>query len=285
MEYKFPNKNLLEKHSSELDSDQKYYNLSKLIYQNDFKNKLVFPVGIDNNKEKYYIDLELKSSILIAGETGSGKSMFLNSIIISFLLKNTPSELEFILIDPRGVELNVYNGIPHLYQKVFTDEFSTEKALNYVDYTMEKRREIFIKNKNRNIDEYNKRNNEKIPHLIIILDEVVDIINSSKIQNIICKILSEGYKFGIHLILATNGYFKQYFSKETIKMFDYILTFDLASQEQANYIKISDSNLLSAVGDALIKCPGDKIVNIQTPYVSLHDIEEVVNYIKSENKL
>ena len=118
---------------------------------------------------------------------------------------------------------------------------------------------------------------------MIVLDEVIGIISSSEVQTIIYNILSEGYKFGIHLILATNGYFKQYFDKETINMFDYILTIDLASQEQANYIKISDSNLLSAAGDALIKCPGDKILNIQTPYVSLHDIEEVVNYIKSEN--
>ena len=283
MEYKFPNKNLLEKHSSELINDKRYYNLSKLIYQNDFNSKLVFPVGIDDNKEKYYIDFEFKSGILIAGETGSGKSIFLNSIIISFLLKNTPAELEFILIDPRGVELNAYNGIPHLYKYVFKDELSSLEALKYVINTMEKRREIFIKNGNRNIDEYNKKNEAKMSHLMIVLDEVIDIISSSEVQTIIYNILSEGYKFGIHLLLATNGYFKQYFDKETINMFDYILTFDLASQEQANYIKISDSNLLSATGDALIKCPGDKIVNIQTPYVSSRDIEEIVKYIKSEN--
>ena len=85
------------------------------------------------------------------------------------------------------------------------------------------------------------------------------------------------------LILATNSYFKKYFDEETINRFNYILTFDLASEEQANFIKIKESNLLSVGGEALVKCQGDNIINIQTPYVSNHDIEEVVNFIKSNN--
>ena len=281
MEYKFPNKGLLERHSGDLKENE--YSLSEIVYQNDFKNKLVFPVGMDDEKEKYYIDFEAKSSILIAGETGSGKSMYLNSIILSYLLKNSPDELQLILIDPRGVEFNSYYGIPHLYGRVYSDKPGVLSVFSYVMDTLEKRRDLFLKSNKRDITAYNLEAKEKLSHIVIVIDEILDIIDSAEIESSIDRILMEGYKFGIHIIIATNSYFKNHFKQEKINLFNYVLTFDLASEEQAKYIKISKANLLHGNWEALIKCVGNKLLKVQTPYVSIQDIEEVINYIIREN--
>ena len=108
MNYIYPNKQILEKRSSELGNAERYYSLSKMIFERDFKEKLLFPLGIDNEKEKYYINLIDKSGLFISGETGSGKSIFLNDIVISLLLKNSPEELQLVFVDPRNVEFNNY---------------------------------------------------------------------------------------------------------------------------------------------------------------------------------
>ena len=279
MEYNYPNKELLEKRSEELGKEDKYYNLSKLIFQKDFNNKLLFPIGIDDNNEKYYIDLIDKSGIFISGETGSGKSIFLNDIIISLLFKNTPQELQLILIDSKNVEFNIYQDLHHVNKNVIPN---INAALIYIKNEIEKRRQLFVKSNSKNIEEYNS-NNELLPHLILIIDEtelVDDFINPNEL---IRDILSEGYKFGVHLILATSSYLKNNYNHQTINSFNYVLSFDQASEEQAKYLKINKANLLSVYGEALVKCDDDSIINIQAPYVSDHDVEEVVNHIKNTN--
>ena len=283
MEYKLPDKSLLEKHSLELGNDKKYYNLSKLIYQRDFNNKLVFPIGIDNEKEKYYIDLEDKSGLLIAGETGSGKSIFLNSIIVSLLLKNTPEELQFIFIDPRNVELSLYNGIPHMLSDVISDKDKSITALKNIISMMEERVELFVANGAKNIQMYNESNEKKLPQVLVVIDEGIDVLDDDETKDLINEILCNGYKLGIHLMLATNSHFKSNFDMKTIKAFNYIVTFDLVSEEQANYIKIDGSNLLSVYGEALVKRQNNEVIDIQAPYVSDNDIKEVVDFIKNQN--
>lgn len=283
MEYILPDKSLLEKHSKELEKNKKYYNLSKLIHKKYSSDKLIFPIGIDKEKEEYYIDLYNKSGILIAGETGSGKSIFLNSIIISLLLKNNPSELKFVFIDPRNVELSAYNDLPHMLADTVFKKEDSISALEYVSYIMEGRRECFNKNNTKNIIDYNNSNIEKMPQIILVIDEAIDILTCEDTKIILKRILSDGNKFGIHILMATNSYFKTVFDMETINMFNCIITFDLASEEQADFIKIKKSNLLSITGEALVKYREDDIIDIQTPYVSLNDIEEVVSFIKNQN--
>lgn len=282
MEYELPSKSLLEKSNDEIKVDKRYYSLSKLVYHKDFKDKLVFPIGIDNNKDKYYIDFNLKSGMLISGQTGSGKSMFLNTILISLLLKNTPEELQFVFIDPRNVEFKAYEGIPHLLKKVSSDKNESICILRNLMLIMEQRRELFIKNKLSNIESYNSTTDKKMPQIILIIDEIFDILESDKVKKTINKILSEGYKFGIHLILATNSYFKTYFDEETINMFNYVLTFDLASEEQANFIKIKSANLLSTYGEALVKKQEKDILDVQAPYTSDNDIDAITNFWKEQ---
>lgn len=283
MEYNYPNKDLLEKRSSELEDEKKYYSLSKLIFKKDFDSKLLIPIGIGNENEKNYINLIDKSGILISGETGSGKSIFLNDIIISLLLKNSPEELQFIFIDPRNVEFNIYDEIPHVNKNIISGEKESIKALEYVARVIEERKEVFSKEKAKNINEYNEEHEVIVPQLLLIIDETTEIFEYEKSKELIKKILTDGYKFGIHLIIATSSHLKSNFDRETINMFSCILSFDLASEEQSKYLKINSANLLTVYGEALVKREDKGIIDIQVPYVSNHDIEAVVNYIKSAN--
>ena len=284
MEYVLPSKDILEKRSTEL-KEKEYYNLSKLIYKKDIDKKLMFPVGIDSEHEKYYLDMESISGILVSGTTGSGKSMFLNSVIISLLLKNTPEELQFVFIDPRGVEFNTYEFIPHLYKKISTEKNESIIMLKTILDEIEERRERFLKSNVKNITNYNLNNDEKLSHIFVFIDEASQILEYENINEILEKYLLEGYKFGVHLILATSVYFKEYFDKETINLFKYIITFDLASEEQAKFLKIDDANWLTSSGDALVKIRSDKVVNLQTPYVSIHDIQEIIDFINNQNSI
>lgn len=282
MTYILPSKDLLEKHSNELDDEKKYYSLSKLTYKKNLDYKLLFPVGIDKNNN-YFMDLTEVSSILITGETGSGKSVFLNSLIISLLLKNSPEELKFFFVDPRNVELSLYNGIPHLINKV---AFSKEDSLNVfrdLNDEIEKRIELFVEKSVKSIKDYNNKFASKLPHILVVIDEAADIISEEDFKNKVSTIVRNGYKYGVHLILASSSYLKNYIPTKILNSFDYLLTFDLASKEGAKYIKMKGSDLLTIYGEALVRCRDDKIINIQTPYVSTKDIDEVVNFIKSHN--
>ena len=281
MKYILPNKSLLDKTNDNLDKE--YYCLGKLVYHKDFKDNLVIPIGIDDNKEKYYLDLKKVSGLLITGETGSGKSIYVHSIIISLLLKNNPDDLKFILGDLRKVELNNYNMLPHLYMNILSSDIDIKYGLNEVINILEERKKIFKNNKVDNIDEYNLNSDLKLSNIIVIIDEIGNLINSKYVLDILNKILDDCYKYGIHFILATSSYLKKIKDNKLVNKFNYILSFDLASNEQASILKIKGSDLLSIEGDALVKCRNNEIINLQTPYVSLEDIENVIKFIKNNN--
>ncbi len=267
MEYILPSKDLLETRSEELGNNKKYYNLSKIFLKKDVNDKLNIPAGVDNENNKYYIDLKDKSGILITGETGSGKTIFINSMIISLLLKNTIDEAKFIFIDQRNVEFNEYKKLPQSIN-INTNQYENINNLNYIVDIIEERKKISF---------------EKLPHIFVFIDEASDILNIKNINETLYKILSEGHKYNIHLIMSTSSYFKDNLDKEILKLFNVVLTFDLASKEQASYIKIDGSNLLTVYGEAYVKA-NSKIYDIQTPYVSQKDINNVVNFIINQVK-
>ena len=285
MSYILPSKDLLEKNSKELEGEDRYYNLCKLIYKTDIEKKLLFPIGIDKLHEKYYIDLEGKTSIFIEGETGSGKSVFLNSIIISLLLKNSPEELQFVFIDPRNVELSLYNGIPHMYKDTVSSIYGSIDAIKYIIDIINERKELFSSQRVKNIHDYNEKSDVKLPQVLLVVDEAVDLLQIEETEDIINLIIPDGYRYGVHIIIATNSYIKSILKPNTIEQFDFVITFDLATEEQASLIKINGSNLLTVYGEALIKCNNkEQLYNVQTPYVSIKDIKTVTDFINSNNK-
>ena len=277
--YILPNKDLLKDNKLE---NKNYYNLSDLIFHRDFKNKLVIPLGRNEKNISFYTNLKNHKGILISGETGSGKSIFIHSIIISLLLKNTPKDINFILISKNKVELNNYNFLPHLYTNIACNNIEILKSFKIILNIIKERREKFKKEKVKDIDEYNKKINDKLSEIIVIADEIGDLIDNDDFQSFIKNILKDGYKYGIHLIIATSSYLKEYQSNNLINLFDYVITFDLSSREQANYIKIKGADLLKAEGDILIKCPDNETYRLQTPYISLDNIESICNFIKNE---
>lgn len=283
MEYVYPSKDLLESNSDELKDNKKYYSLKKLILKEYEKDKLIVPLGIDEKKEKYYMDFSGISSLLIVGETGSGKSNFINSILISLLFKNSKEELELFLIDSSGVELKIYEGLPLVKNGIKSDTTDGFKCLKNVVNILEERREIFANAGFKNIMEYNKIN-KNLLHIFVIIDDAREILEKEETKSLFETILREGYKFGIHLIISTSAYIKNTFDEELLNEFTYKITFDLASAEQSDLIKINGAHLLTTEGDILIKCRNDVVHNIQTPYVSENDIKKVVEFIKGNNK-
>lgn len=281
-DYILPNKDLLNKSNELFKSDSRFYNLSKMILKKDLNNKLTIPLGIDETREKYYMNLETIPALLISGETGSGKSVFLDSAIVTLLLKNDPSELKFLFFDPKLVELGEYDGIPHVIIDGFrnTDGYKIDYAL----LMLEERKKVLKEAKCKTIEEYNKLYfNSKLSQIIIIADESVDMMKDDRILELIKNIISKGVDYGFHLILATNSYLKEHFNRTLLNSFPYIITFDLASEEQAKYLRIQGADLLKAGGEVLIKCRNNDIIKMQTPYISDDEIKKVVDFIKKQS--
>ena len=274
---KLPSTNLLKRENLK---NKKYYHLKDLTDQEEFKDKLVIALGKENNVTPRYINLKDYTGILISGETGSGKSVFLHSIIVSLLLKNTENDLNIFLMSKNKIELNNYNSLPHLRFGIANKDMEILISFKKIVNIIKERREIFKKDNINNIDEYNLKNKDKLPEILIIVDEIGELINISEIERIIKNILKDGYKYGMHLILATSSYLKGYKYNNLVNLFDFVITLDLASKEQANFIKLEGGNWLNTEGDVLVKYPDNKVYRLQTPYVSLDDINNVVNFYK-----
>lgn len=274
--YILPTKELLSKTEELFNKDDNYFSLSKMIFKKDLSKKLTVPLGIDESNEKYYIDMESVPALLICGTTGSGKSIFLDNLIVTLLLKNNPDELRFMFFDPKLIELGEYDGIPHLM--VDTDkEYDTDK-LNFILKLLKDRKRLL---NNTSILEHNKNNENKLSQIFIIVDESIDVMKYDNINKIINEIIDNGVSLGIHLILATNSYIKNDFSSRMINKFPYIISYDLTDKKQATYLNIEGSDLLEEKGSVLVRCRDNELVRLQTPYISTEEIKRVVDFIKT----
>jgi S-DNA-T family DNA segregation ATPase FtsK/SpoIIIE len=174
------------------------------------KAKLPVPLGRDVNGKYIVHDLAKMPHLLIAGATGSGKSVGLNAIISTFLLTRGPDELKMVMVDPKMVELVGYNGVPHLQCPVITEMDKVVGALRLCVQEMQRRYDLFAKNQVRNIDGYrmktaDEQHAEKVPYLVVILDELADLMMTSpeEVETLLCRLTQMGRAAGIHLIIAT----------------------------------------------------------------------------------
>lgn len=293
--YVMPSKDLLIKNSERDDLDDRYYRLSKLLFKKDLNDKLLVPIGIDDKKEKYFVNLNDISLMLIGGETGSGKSVLIDSIIISLLLKNSPDDLRFVFIDPKKIELFEYDGIPHMVDSGFdTDELShiIDSGLDTEDWKrkivlikemIDKRIELLSGVRVSNIRKYNDISNDKLAQVVIVIEEAYDMIHDKEFIELVRCIGSVGVNIGVHLIMSTNMCVKSEFDKELFSLFGYVLTFDLSNSEQSRYMNLKGAEFLKVCGEAMIKVRGKGVVRIQAPYISDKEIKNVVEFIKNEN--
>lgn len=251
------------------------------LCEKKYRDKLlVVPFGKIKNDEEVYMDFTNISGIFIAGSTASGKSVFIDDIILSLMHKNNASDIKFYLIDPKGIELSEYDGLDYIIGgKSVRDILKIEKTLNDINKEIDKRIGLLVQNKSRNITGYNESSSDKMPHIFVIVDEGNDILNYKNNRQIFERILDVGDNTGIHLIFSTNAYLKEYTKSDFLARFKYRLSFDLASKEQAKAIEINKSNWLNSNGEAIIKSFNARFYKFQTPFSNIQSIKDVKPYI------
>lgn len=268
--------------------------IKELIDCNDFKgakSKLTVSLGRDIEGSPICADLAKMPHVLIAGATGSGKSVCINSMIISLLYKATPSEVKFIMIDPKTVELSNYNGIPHLLVPVVTEPSKASGALKWAVQEMEKRYRKFAENGVRDLASYNSKceNNEdmeKMPQIVIIIDELADLmmVARNEVEDSICRLAQKARAAGMHLVLATQRPSVNVITGVIKANIPSRIAFAVSSQvDSRTILDISGAEKLLGKGDMLFSPIGmSKPKRVQGCFVSDNEIEAVVEFVKSE---
>ena len=261
------------------------------------KSKLTVALGKDISGKNIITDLGKMPHLLIAGSTGSGKSVCVNSFIISLLYKSSPDDVKFLLIDPKVVELGVYNGIPHLLTPVITDPKKSAEILNWAVKEMLNRYKIFadfgvrdILSYNLFLDKKNIKSKNKMPRIIIIIDELSDLMMAApdEIEDYICRLTQMARAAGMHLVIATQ--------RPSVNVITGVIKANIPSRialavssqiDSRTILDMAGAEKLLGHGDMLFSPIGSiKPVRIQGCYVDEQEIEKVVNHIKTdfENK-
>lgn len=257
------------------------------------KSKLAFTVGRDIGGKPVVADLSKMPHLLIAGATGSGKSVCINTIINSILYKARPEEVKMVLIDPKMVELGNYNGIPHLLIPVVTDASKAAAALNWAVSEMTNRYKKFAAAGVRKIAEYNKmmrdemNTNEILPQIVIIIDELADLmmVASSQVEDAICRLAQLARAAGMHLVIATQRPSVDVITGLIKANIPSRIAFMVSSQvDSRTIIDMPGAEKLVGNGDMLFK-PQDlnKPKRIQGPYIDDEEVERVIQYVKSQS--
>ncbi len=251
------------------------------------KGHILVALGKDITGKTVVTDLAKAPHLLIAGSTGSGKSVCINSIITSIIYHSRPDEVKLMLIDPKVVELSVYNGIPHLRTEVVTDMKKAQGTLNWAVREMEARYQLFAGARVRNIEGYNKANpDKKMPYILIIVDEFADLMNvaAKEVEVLIQRLTQKARAAGIHLILATQrpsadvitGVIKSNIPSRIAFMVESGLNSRIILDE-------GGAESLLGKGDMLFKQAGAlSTVRIQGAFISDEEVEDVVNYVRNE---
>lgn len=249
------------------------------------KSKLTLPLGRDVAGKPMVASLDDMPHLLIAGATGSGKSVAMNTFLISLLYQNSPKDLKFILIDPKRVELRSYNSIPHLLNPVIDNPEKAAIALRWVVAEMTRRYGELSNNKVRNIVEFNEVSGvNKLPRIVVVIDELADLMMASgkEVEASICRIAQMARAVGIHLIIATQRPSVDVITGLIKANIPSRISFAVSSQIDSRTILdgVGAEDLLGR-GDMLYLPPGmSKPVRIQGIYVSTEEIERVTNRVK-----
>lgn len=253
---------------------------------------LTVALGLDISGQPVVLDLQKMPHGLIAGATGSGKSVCVNSIIMSLLYKSTPDEVKLLLIDPKMVELTPYNHIPHLVSPVITDVKAATAALKWAVEEMERRYELFVHAGVRDIAKYNetakKHNQETLPYMVIIIDELADLmmVAPSDVEEAICRIAQKARACGMHLLIATQRPSVDVITGLIKANIPTRIAFSVSSQvDSRTIIDIGGAERLLGRGDMLLLENGaPKPIRVQGNFVSDDEIERAVDHVRKEQK-
>ncbi len=252
------------------------------------KPNLPVTIGKDIDGKAIIDDIQKMPHLLIAGATGSGKSILTNAFITTLLMNRTPDELRLILVDPKQVELMDYNGIPHLLTPVITDMDKVVNALKWAVNEMEQRYSVLASKQVRNIEEYNKKLGfAAMPYIVVVIDEMADMMmtaNKVEAENAIVRLTQKARAVGIHLILATQ--------RPSVNVITGLIKANVPARIGMSVASNTDSRVildasgaesLMGKGDLLYNSPGvAKMQRLQSPFISGEEIMRVVEFIKTQ---
>ena len=271
--------------------------LREVLESNEFKEskkKLAFALGKDIAGKCVVGDLSTMPHMLIAGATGSGKSVCINTLIISLLYKYSPKEVKLLMVDPKVVELSVYNGIPHLLIPVVTDPKKAAAALNWAVNEMNKRYKLFAEASVRNIEGYNALYEkglieEKLPYTVIIVDELADLMMAcpNDVEDYICRLAQMARAAGMHLIIATQ--------RPSVDVITGVIKANIPSRisfavssgiDSRTILDSTGAEKLLGRGDMLYSPIGEnKPLRVQGAFITEEEVENVVNFVKEEENI
>ncbi|EOB8071964.1 DNA translocase FtsK [Staphylococcus aureus] len=268
-------------------------NLRSIIESPSFKNaesKLTVAMGYRINNEPLLMDIAKTPHALIAGATGSGKSVCINSILMSLLYKNHPEELRLLLIDPKMVELAPYNGLPHLVAPVITDVKAATQSLKWAVEEMERRYKLFAHYHVRNITAFNKKApyDERMPKIVIVIDELADLMMMApqEVEQSIARIAQKARACGIHMLVATQRPSVNVITGLIKANIPTRIAFMVSSSVDSRTILDSGgAERLLGYGDMLYLGSGmNKPIRVQGTFVSDDEIDDVVDFIKQQRE-
>ncbi|MCB0078249.1 MAG: DNA translocase FtsK [Anaerolineales bacterium] len=277
------------------NSDTEMVTLHSVLVSKAFKSldsQLAFALGRDVSGQPVAADLGRMPHLLIAGATGAGKSVCINTIIASFLFRNNPDQLKFLMIDPKMVELIPYNGIPHLIAPVVTDMERAVGALTWAMREMDRRYKLFSAAAKRNLDSYNamlvQQGDEPLPYIVIVIDELADLmmVAADQVERLISRIAQMARATGIHLLLATQRPSVDVVTGLIKANVPARIAFAVASQIDSRVIlDTGGAEALLGRGDMLFQAPdSSKLHRLQGCFVSDHELSELVGHWLRQSK-
>ena len=262
--------------------------LSEILDNSDFKKKdikLPIALGKSISGSPLIGDLSTMPHLLIAGTTGSGKSVCINTIILSLLYRHSPDKCKFILIDPKMLELSTYEGLPHLLCPVITEAKKAASVLGWVVKEMESRYRLMTKENVRNIDGYNAKHKLPMPYIVVVVDEMSDLmlVAGKEIENYIQKLSQMARAAGIHIIMATQRPSVDVITGTIKANFPTRISFQVTSKiDSRTILGEQGAEQLLGKGDMLYMSSANRIVRIHAPFVSENEIEKINDFIRSQ---
>ncbi len=262
--------------------------LSEIISSNNFNKKeikLPIALGKSISGNPIVVDLASMPHLLVAGTTGSGKSVCINGIIVSLLYKHSPDNCKFILIDPKMLELSSYEGIPHLLTPVITEAKKATMALGWIVQEMENRYKLMTSEGVRNIDGYNQKHKLKMPYIVVVVDEMSDLmlVSGKEIENYVQKLSAMARAAGIHIIMATQRPSVDVITGTIKANFPTRISFQVSSKiDSKTILGEQGAEQLLGKGDMLFMSSANRIFRIHGPYVSESEVEKISSFLRSQ---
>ena len=266
--------------------------LREILSAESFKksgSKLTLGLGKDISGKSIIADLSKMPHLLVAGATGSGKSVSINSMVISLLYKSTPAEVKMLMIDPKLLELSAYEGIPHLISPVITIPKEAAEALKKIVFEMERRYRVLAEKAARSIETYNSQSGdeERMPYLVVIIDELADLMFTvaNEIEDSIARLAQMGRASGIHLILATQRPSVDVITGIIKANFPTRISFQVSSKvDSRTILDTHGAEQLLGKGDMLLMFPGARIIRVHGALITESEIKAVTDFVKSQGK-